>query len=93
MRNLKKLEPYVRKQIGQSVTLRLTPEIRFEYDDSLEEADLVSEGGCCMHNSRHDCHAWCPQELVELWQLLDDDCCAGNGASPTMYQTVSPEIS
>jgi ribosome-binding factor A len=34
----------VRKEIGQRVRLRLTPEIRFVYDDSLEEMDLV--GGC-----------------------------------------------
>eukprot|EP00983_Pelagomonas_calceolata_P013419 429476-Pelagomonas_calceolata.AAC.1 len=31
---------YTRTQIGQRVTLRLTPEIRFEYDDSLDQAEL-----------------------------------------------------
>lgn len=39
--NLQRLEPYVRRRIGQRVQLRLTPEIRFVYDDSEEEADLV----------------------------------------------------
>lgn len=43
MTNLKRLEPYVRGQIGQRVRLRLTPEIRFEYDDSIEEAELVQQ--------------------------------------------------
>jgi hypothetical protein len=28
--------------MSQRVVLRLTPEYRFEYDDSLEEAELVS---------------------------------------------------
>lgn len=41
MQNLKRAEPYVRRVLGQRVVLRLTPEIRFEYDDSLEEAELV----------------------------------------------------
>lgn len=41
LRNLKNLEPYVRRHIGHALSLRLTPEIRFEYDDSLEEAELV----------------------------------------------------
>eukprot|EP00195_Chlamydomonas_chlamydogama_P015569 CAMPEP_0202902886 /NCGR_PEP_ID=MMETSP1392-20130828/18653_1 /ASSEMBLY_ACC=CAM_ASM_000868 /TAXON_ID=225041 /ORGANISM="Chlamydomonas chlamydogama, Strain SAG 11-48b" /LENGTH=245 /DNA_ID=CAMNT_0049589745 /DNA_START=273 /DNA_END=1010 /DNA_ORIENTATION=+ len=43
MNNLKKLEKYVRREIGQRVTLRLTPEIRFEYDDSLDEMELVQK--------------------------------------------------
>lgn len=43
LRNLKKLEPYVRHQIGQAVKLRLTPEIRFEYDDSIEEEALIEK--------------------------------------------------
>jgi hypothetical protein len=29
-------------EMGRRVPLRLTPEYRFEYDDSLEEAELVS---------------------------------------------------
>ena len=41
MNNLKKLEPYVRKEMGQRVPLRLTPEYRFEYDDVVDEMDLV----------------------------------------------------
>lgn len=41
MSNLKRLEPYVRREMGQRVPLRLTPEYRFEYDDSVDEADLV----------------------------------------------------
>jgi hypothetical protein len=32
---------YVRRLIGQRVRLRRTPEVRFVYDDSEEEADLV----------------------------------------------------
>lgn len=43
MTNLKRLEPYVRSQIGQRVNLRLTPEVRFEYDDSIEEEELVQQ--------------------------------------------------
>ncbi len=31
----------MRRLIGQRVRLRLTPEVRFVYDDSAEEADLV----------------------------------------------------
>ncbi|KXZ51064.1 hypothetical protein GPECTOR_14g5 [Gonium pectorale] len=42
MENLQRLEPYVRRLIGQRVRLRLTPEVRFVYDDSEEEADLVA---------------------------------------------------
>ncbi|GLC41423.1 hypothetical protein PLESTB_001013000 [Pleodorina starrii] len=41
MQNLTRLEPYVRSLIGQRVRLRRTPEVRFVYDDSEEEADLV----------------------------------------------------
>lgn len=41
MRNLKSLEPYVRKMMAQRVPLRLTPEYRFEYDDMEDEMDLV----------------------------------------------------
>lgn len=41
MSNLKRLEPYVRKEMGQRVPLRLTPEYRFEYDDTLDEMELV----------------------------------------------------
>ena len=44
MSNLKRLEPYVRKEMGQRVPLRLTPEYRFEYDDTLDEMELV--GSC-----------------------------------------------
>lgn len=32
---------YVRGKMGSRVVLHLTPEYRFEYDDSIEEADLV----------------------------------------------------
>ncbi|KAG2485160.1 hypothetical protein HYH03_016050 [Edaphochlamys debaryana] len=42
MNNLQRLQPYVRRMIGQRVRLRLTPEVRFVYDDSEEEADLVA---------------------------------------------------
>lgn len=41
--NLQRLEPYVRRQIGSRMNLRMTPEVRFEYDDSMEEADLVAK--------------------------------------------------
>ncbi|GLI60957.1 hypothetical protein VaNZ11_003209 [Volvox africanus] len=41
MQNLARLEPYVRRLIGQRVRLRRTPEVRYVYDDSEEEADLV----------------------------------------------------
>ena len=33
---LKKMEGYCRRNIGKKVSLRLTPEIRFVYDDSFE---------------------------------------------------------
>lgn len=32
----------MRREIGQRVSLRLTPEVRFEYDDMIEEMELVS---------------------------------------------------
>jgi hypothetical protein len=35
----------VRGQIGAKVNLRLTPEIRFEYDDSIEEEEMVQQVG------------------------------------------------
>ncbi|KAF5840038.1 ribosome-binding factor A-domain-containing protein [Dunaliella salina] len=43
MDRLKRLEGYTRTQIGQRVTLRLTPEIRFEYDDSQDQAELIEK--------------------------------------------------
>ena len=36
---------YVRKEIGQRVRLRLTPEIRFEYDDYIDEMEMVGAWG------------------------------------------------
>ena len=39
---LKKMEGYVRKRIGAKVSLRLTPEIRFVYDDSFERGQRVT---------------------------------------------------
>jgi|TARA_B100001142_G_scaffold249146_1_gene249097 ribosome-binding factor A len=39
---LKKMEGYVRRNIGKKVSLRLTPEIRFVYDDSFERGQKVS---------------------------------------------------
>lgn len=39
--SLQRLEPYVRHQIGQTVRLRLTPEIRFVVDDSIERSERV----------------------------------------------------
>ena len=39
---LKRLEGYVRRNIGKKVSLRLTPEIRFIYDDSFERGQRVS---------------------------------------------------
>lgn len=41
MAGLKRLEGYVRKKVGQLVRLRLTPEIRFLYDDSIERSERV----------------------------------------------------
>jgi hypothetical protein len=42
---------YVRSRIGQALKLRLTPEVRFEHDDSLDELEKV--GGvttaCCQY--------------------------------------------
>ncbi|GAX77249.1 hypothetical protein CEUSTIGMA_g4695.t1 [Chlamydomonas eustigma] len=43
MTNLKKLEPYVRREMGQRVPLRLTPEYRFEYDDAMDEMELIQQ--------------------------------------------------
>ena len=39
---LKKMEGYCRRNIGKKVSLRLTPEIRFVYDDSFERGQKVS---------------------------------------------------
>ena len=39
---LKKMEGYVRRNIGKRVSLRLTPDIRFVYDDSFERGQRVS---------------------------------------------------
>lgn len=33
---------YVRSQIGQAIKLRLTPEVRFEYDDTYDELEKVT---------------------------------------------------
>lgn len=38
---LQKLEGYVRKHVGRQVRLRLTPEIRFVIDDSIERTERV----------------------------------------------------
>jgi ribosome-binding factor A len=32
---------YVRSQIGQRIRLRLTPEVRFEWDNSMEDYDAL----------------------------------------------------
>ena len=39
---LKEMEGYVRRNIGKRVSLRLTPDIRFVYDDSFERGQRVS---------------------------------------------------
>ena len=41
MRGLQKIEGYVRKHIGRQIRLRLTPEIRFILDDSIERSERV----------------------------------------------------
>ncbi|WIA35270.1 hypothetical protein OEZ86_003729 [Tetradesmus obliquus] len=41
--NLKRIAPYVRNRIGQALKLRLTPEVRFEHDDSLDELERIQE--------------------------------------------------
>lgn len=41
MRGLKSIEGYVRKHIGRKIRLRLTPEIRFILDDSIERSERV----------------------------------------------------
>jgi ribosome-binding factor A len=41
MRGLKNIEGYVRKHIGRNIRLRLTPEIRFILDDSIERSERV----------------------------------------------------
>lgn len=41
MRGLQRLEGYVRKHIGRQIRLRLTPEIRFILDDSMERSERV----------------------------------------------------
>ena len=42
IKGLKKMEGYCRRNIGKKVSLRLTPEIRFVYDDSFERGQKVS---------------------------------------------------
>eukprot|EP00879_Flechtneria_rotunda_P002238 GHRR01002425.1.p1 GENE.GHRR01002425.1~~GHRR01002425.1.p1 ORF type:complete len:347 (+),score=94.55 GHRR01002425.1:640-1680(+) len=41
--NLKRIAPYVRSRIGQAVRLRLTPEIRFYQDDTLDEMERIQD--------------------------------------------------
>lgn len=41
MEELARLQPYVRKKIGSSMSLRLTPEIRFIYDESHDRGERV----------------------------------------------------
>ena len=41
LRGLQRLEGYVRKHIGRQIRLRLTPEIRFILDDSIEKSERV----------------------------------------------------
>ena len=41
MEGLQRLEPYVRKHVGRAVRLRLTPEIRFVRDDSIERSERI----------------------------------------------------
>ena len=41
-KGLKRMETYVRRKIGSRMSLRLTPEIRFIYDDSFERGQKVS---------------------------------------------------
>ena len=41
MRGLQKIEGYVRKHIGRQIRLRLTPEIRFLLDESIERSERV----------------------------------------------------
>ncbi len=57
MTSLKKLEGYVRKHIGKQIRLRLTPEIRFLLDDSIDRSERVCCGGvggvfCCAGGGR-----------------------------------------
>ena len=42
IKGLKRMEGYVRRNIGKKVSLRLTPDIRFVYDDSFERGQKVS---------------------------------------------------
>lgn len=41
MEELARLQPYVRKKIGSNMSLRLTPEIRFIYDESHDRGERV----------------------------------------------------
>lgn len=41
IKGLKRMETYVRSKIGRRMSLRLTPEIRFVYDDSFERGQRV----------------------------------------------------
>ena len=40
---LKEKESHVRYEIGKRIRLRLTPELRFVYDDSIERGARVTE--------------------------------------------------
>jgi ribosome-binding factor A len=42
IKGMKRMEQYVRRKIGRRMSLRLTPEIRFIYDDSFERGQKVS---------------------------------------------------
>ncbi|KAF6264296.1 ribosome-binding factor A-domain-containing protein [Scenedesmus sp. NREL 46B-D3] len=52
--NLKRIAPYVRGRIGQALKLRLTPEVRFEHDNSLDELERVSKQQVGITST----HAW-----------------------------------
>ena len=41
MKSLKESEGFIRSQVAKTVNLRITPELAFEYDDSIEHGEKI----------------------------------------------------
>lgn len=51
---LKRMTSFVRYQIGQRIRLRYTPEITFQYDDTVERAARIDELINRIHEEKND---------------------------------------
>lgn len=88
MRNLVGLQGYVRSKLGQTMTLRLTPEVRFESDDSFqrgtdvlglldrlsnEEAGIVPRTAPLIDLGPDEQYDWDDEDFDDADALLEDD--------------------